>query len=226
MPDRRLDRCIWNALGDRHARFCRAEGPVRRYDPAISPFVACEDPARPDHEVIRSLALPDEDLSFVETVPVDAGTGYIGQYREIVQMVAGDIPDRCSGVDYRVLDLADRPQMLELALLTKPGPFRLRTPEFGRFFGVFDGDRLIAMGGQRLSFGKYCEISGICTHPDYRGRGFGAAMISAVGRGLQADGFQPFLHANADNHGAIALYESLGLRKRKHFWHTMWVPEA
>ena len=224
MPDNRLDRCIWSALSDRHQHFCRSVGPVRRFDPAISPFIASEDPHNPDLDAVLELAQPGEDLSFVEAEPVKAGHGFHGRYREIVQMLAGDIPARDKGVAYRELGEADRPKMLELALLTQPGPFRLRTPEFGRFFGVFEGDQLVAMGGQRLAFGRFVELSGICTHPDFRGRGLGAAMISAVGRRLQAEGYQPFLHANADNEIARALYRSLSFRERAHFWHSMWEP--
>ena len=41
-------------------------------------------------------------------------------------------------------------EMLELATLTRPGPFRTRTHALGRFVGIRDNGKLIAMAGERL----------------------------------------------------------------------------
>src|SRR5213079_2448960 len=41
-------------------------------------------------------------------------------------------------------------QAVELATLTNPGPFGIRTPELGEYFGCFEGERLIAMAGERM----------------------------------------------------------------------------
>ena len=62
-------------------------------------------------------------------------------------------------------------EMLALVELTRPGPFSVRTVELGGYVGVFDGDRLVAMAGQRLAPPGFREISAVCTHPDFRGRG-------------------------------------------------------
>ena len=62
--------------------------------------------------------------------------------------------------------------------LTEPGPFRPRTIDLGGFVGVFHGDELVAMAGQRLRPPGYCEVSSVCTHPDARRRGY-AAFVSA-----------------------------------------------
>ena len=55
-------------------------------------------------------------------------------------------------------------------------------------------------------------MSGVCTHPDYRGRGYAAGLMQHVAGAMRARGETPFLHAYADNTGAIALYETLGYR--------------
>ena len=57
--------------------------------------------------------------------------------------------------------------------ITKPDPFRNRTHELGQYYGIRVGGRLLAMAGERLSPVGYTEISAVCTHPDYRGRGYG-----------------------------------------------------
>jgi predicted GNAT family acetyltransferase len=58
-------------------------------------------------------------------------------------------------------------------------------------------------------------VSGVCTHPDARGRGYAGALMRAVGRRILARGETPFLHAYAANTGAIGLYESLGFATRR-----------
>ena len=60
----------------------------------------------------------------------------------------------------------------------------------------------------------FTEVSGVCTHPDFRGRGYARALMAVVAECILARGDTPFLHAYADNRGAIALYESLGFRVR------------
>ena len=103
-------------------------------------------------------------------------------------------------------------QAVELARLTNPGPFGIRTPELGEYFGYFDGGRLIAMAGERMCAGDLHEVSGICTHPDFQGRGLaGKLTLKLVRRQLQR-GKTPFLHVMGHNTPARALYTRLGFR--------------
>jgi predicted GNAT family acetyltransferase len=66
------------------------------------------------------------------------------------------------------------------------------------------------MAGTRLNLTGFTEISGICTHPDFRGLGLASSLSLHVAATIRARGDTPFLHAYADNHGAIALYRKLG----------------
>ncbi len=104
-------------------------------------------------------------------------------------------------------------QALELAELTRPGPFGLRTIELGEYFGCFDGTRLIAMAGERMHTGSMREISGVCTHPDYQGRGLARQLMLKLIRREMLRNETPFLHVMRDNGGAWQLYERMGFRK-------------
>jgi predicted GNAT family acetyltransferase len=112
--------------------------------------------------------------------------------------------------DVHLLHDADADDMLQLATLTEPGPFFARTHTMGRFIGVRIDGRLAAMAGERMRFPGHVEVSGVCTHPDFRGRGLARRLSAAVTAEIQRRGQQPFLHAWARNAAAIALYESLG----------------
>jgi predicted GNAT family acetyltransferase len=113
--------------------------------------------------------------------------------------------------------------MLALANLTKPGPFFERTHRLGDFIGVKvpdgkGGRRLAAMAGERMRLPGFTEVSGICTHPDYRGHGYAGGLSRIVAGRILARGETPFLHAYAHNTAATGLYETLGfsLRRQMH----------
>ena len=108
------------------------------------------------------------------------------------------------------LDRAHVPQQMALAALTKPGPFAERTFELGEFYGVFEGDRLVAMAGERMQADKLHEVSGICTHPEYQGRGLAGRLTLLLVRKQLARGETPFLHVASSNARARSLYERLG----------------
>jgi ribosomal protein S18 acetylase RimI-like enzyme len=113
------------------------------------------------------------------------------------------------------LGVADSPEMLELTALTKPGPFGPRTHELGYYVGIRDNGKLVAMAGERLKVPGYTEVSAVCTHPEHLGKGYAAALMAEVMRGIRQRGETPFLHVRSDNSRAIAIYKRLG-------FHTAW----
>jgi predicted GNAT family acetyltransferase len=106
--------------------------------------------------------------------------------------------------------------MVALAELTEPGPFRIRTIELGNFYGIFHEDRLVSMAGKRMHLPGLIEVSGVCTHPAARGRGYARRLMQIVMDEIEQDGCAPFLHAWAAN-PARRLYESLGFALSRQF---------
>src|ERR1700677_3065993 len=115
---------------------------------------------------------------------------------------------------FRELTKADVPEMLALTKLTEPGPFLPRTIELGAYLGVYDAGSLVAMAGERLHLTGFTEISAVCTHPQYRGRGYGIALLSALISRITQRGETPILHVRTENLTAVRLYEKLGFHVR------------
>ena len=82
------------------------------------------------------------------------------------------------GIAPVVLGPADAAEMCALAELTHPGPFGPEMIRLGRFLGVREQGRLLAMAGQRFRLPGFVEISGVCTHPDAQGRGYARALMN------------------------------------------------
>jgi predicted GNAT family acetyltransferase len=85
----------------------------------------------------------------------------------------------------------------------------------GTFPGIRIDGRLVAMAGERMKPAEYTEITAVCVHSDYRGRGYAQLLLGAVARRISIRGEIPFLHVFSDNDGAIALYRRQGMEIRR-----------
>lgn len=209
-----LDNPAWNALVGPHRHFALGEGRFRRYRGDVQVFAAAEDP----REGYAGLAevLPAGAMAGLVTpfeVPIPEGMEII-EVAKVPQMVAEVLRPIETRNELRPLRDENVPAMLELTGLTHPGPFLARSIEMGRYLGIFDGSRLVAMAGERMSVPGFTEVSAVCTHPDYQGRGYAKELASAIAGGIVARGLTPFLHVRATNAVAIRAYEKLGFVTR------------
>ena len=214
--DHPLDRPVWGSLKGRWGPLALRAGAALRLAPEYGPFVAAPGL---DPESLRQLTAFDpgeSGLDLVEHAPIEAPPGLaIAVQAGLVQMTARAITGGGAEFDVVPLGEADGPEMLALARLTRPGPFAARTHALGGFIGVRSGGRLVAMAGERMKPDGYCEVSGVCTHPDHRAHGYASGLMRLVARRILERGETPFLHAYETNAGAIALYRSLGFELRK-----------
>jgi ribosomal protein S18 acetylase RimI-like enzyme len=112
------------------------------------------------------------------------------------------------------LSCTNAQQMVALTDIAFPGFFRSRTCAMGSYYGIRSNDgELIAMGGERLILNGYPEISGVCTHPAHRGKGYAASLIWRVVQDHRREGLVSWLHVSAENHHAIELYRRMGFKK-------------
>jgi GNAT superfamily N-acetyltransferase len=210
-----LDNPVWSALSGPHRGVAGRLDGLMWYPPSIAPFVAIPAADRvPDLESAHHDGLGDQAY-FVGVCPSSLPDGWrIVSRSEILQMFpTGEIPepDEDTGI---VLGETDRTAMRELTKIAFPDFFRERTAELGLYLGIYDGERLIAMAGERIALAGLQEISGVCTHPDFAGRGHGRRLTRALLSRHRRRGVRSFLHVSEGNAGARRLYESMGFAVR------------
>ena len=215
-PDHPLDRPVWSALTSRWSPLAQRSGGALRLAPDYGPFAASADLTTPSLQELAAFELGGAGLDLVETAPVEPPAGMsVGRQAPVVQMMARQVTPPAPDFQVVALTDADAAEMLALAQLTQPGPFAARTHRLGAFIGVKHAGRLVAMAGERMNPAGFTEVSGVCTHPDHRGRGYAGALMRLVARGILDRGETPFLHVYETNTGAIALYRKLGFEVRR-----------
>lgn len=207
-----LDRPVWASLTTAHVRLSQGSHLARRYAPDVNLFASARDDSDEALAALTALVPPGAEVLILQVPRIAIPPGFeVVKAAEGVQMVAQRSIDADPEGDELVeLGDPDAPEMLALARLTQPGPFLPRTHSMGRFIGVRRQGMLVAMAGERMRWPGHTEVSGVCTHPDFRGHGYARRLSAAVAARIQARGETAFLHAWKSNHAAVALYESLG----------------
>ncbi len=154
-------------------------------------------------------------MGLCTTEPISAPPGWqVVRSLPLTQMVCTE-RRHAAAASFLTLGEPDVAEMLALTAATEPGPFLPATIRMGRYFGVREAGRLIAMAGERLQPDGLTEISAVCTDPDFRGRGHARALVRFLLQLIFADGRTPFLHVKPDNGAAIGLYQALGFTIRR-----------
>jgi predicted GNAT family acetyltransferase len=211
-----LDRPVWASLCAHHAPLSEGGLLARRFVRDVNLFASTCDDSAAALTALAALVRPGESvlLAQVPQIVIPAGFVAVKELKGVQMLATRRMPPESAPGDILTLGDRDAPEMLALAKLTEPGPFLPRTHVMGRFLGIRIDGRLAAMAGERMRFPGYTEVSAVCTHPDFRGRGLARCLSAAVVAGIEARGDQPFLHAWKTNRTAISLYEGLGFELR------------
>lgn len=207
---------IWNALHTTHQHLALRHGQALKYPADIAPFACLAENTPAALRDLHDLLEPNE-TTYVLGEPPPATDRLLYRGATLcLQMAFPDaaaLPDIQAALPISPLNCADAPAMVALTDVAFPGFFRSRTCVMGSYFGVWDPvhpSQLIAMAGERLVLDPHREISGICTHPDYRGQGLAAALTARVLQHQRSLRARSVLHVVSTNHHAIGLYHRLG----------------
>ena len=216
MPMHLLDNIPWHSLAGPHAKYSAGTNEARRYANGFSPIIGFANVQKPNFDALAVFCSPGEHFycgGLSGAVPpgwrIDAET-------TADQLVWDAASPTIDGTFAAVrLEPYHVPQILALVAVTQPGPFAERTIELGAYYGMFDGERLVAMAGERMAAGPLREISGVCTHPDFQGRGFARRLVEMLIRLEMQRNEIPFLHVMQDNGHARRIYERMGFRRHQ-----------
>lgn len=208
-----LDLLIWSSLANVHRHLAIRNQLAARYPADMFQAAAVRETTPAAFDELRKLVEVGETIFLVGSIPEGSEGWKIETTIQVPQMVCGELKKR-PGVNAELLTVKDVPEMLELVAIAQPGPFLPRTIEMGHYYGLRKDGRLVAMAGERMHPTGFCEVSAVCTHPEFRGLGYGGALASLVAEGILTRGETPFLHVVAGNEVAINLYKKMGFYLR------------
>ncbi len=210
------------ALRTAHKNFALVAGRACKYPANVTPFAAIENDSPETLRHLLSLMEPGEAAYVVSETPL-AGAGLRCRGPMAVKQMTYPqdhrLPDltEIAGVEIEPLSCANAAEMVELTAIAFPGFFRIRTCEMGSYYGIRSEGRVVAMCGERMAIEEFREISGLCTRPEFRGRGYAALLMTHLMHKHREAKLRSYLHVSADNSNAIALYERMGFEHRGEF---------
>jgi len=213
-PDNLFADPVWPALHGPHRHLAIGAGLACRYPADVAVFAAIAEPTEAAMAQLRLLLAPGEAVwLFGAEQPSAAGLDVTDRMvcPQMALPAAIEPPEPVAGIVE--LTAANADEMVALTDIAFPGFFQPRTYAMGSYYGVrAPSGALIAMGGERMKLDGYSEISTVCTHPSFRGHGFGESLIWQVVRQHRREGVQSFLHVGKANTRAAALYQRMGFQ--------------
>jgi ribosomal protein S18 acetylase RimI-like enzyme len=203
---------VYHALlsGDRHLSFGNEQ--VKFFDEQVSPFAGFEEGYDKGFSDLYDLLPSGRNILYAipSSITPPPGWHIKHEIKGLQFIYEAGKRGNTEFPDIKPLSEIHIEQMMQLAKLTKPGPFGNKTIDFGCYFGIFDNNKLVAMTGQRLHVENYTEISAVCTHPDYLGKGYANRLLQHQLQLILQKGQRPFLHVREDNERAIEIYQRIG----------------
>ncbi|RZA20841.1 MAG: GNAT family N-acetyltransferase [Lysobacteraceae bacterium] len=216
-----LDNPFHSALASIHADVARRAGELLRYPAEVAPFLGIPHAGVDMAEALEVLVPLGDTVLLLGVAPARLPAGWtLEPFAGLAQMECGHALEVVDGPDIVALDERHRGDVLALTALVYPHYFRPRTMDLGRYFGIYVDGRLAAMIGERLGTPDAREMSAICTHPEFLGRGYARRLTAFLTNLALREGKRPFLHVAYSNARAKALYAQMGYRLRRDipFW--------
>lgn len=225
-----LDNPIWESLISRHRAIALREGDAARYPAEIAPFLGVPTVGIDAAAALEALVPADDTVLVLGRAPAVPQGWRLDHLAMLAQMVCPAPMAEVDGPPIIELSETHRADVLALTALVYPHYFRPHTMDLGRYFGIYmpdgrapgeSGDsRLAAIIGERMGMDDWQEISAVCTHPDFNGRGYARQLLAFLSNDNLVRGRIPFLHVSNENLRAKQLYAQNGYEQRRDipFW--------
>jgi len=217
----KLDNPAWWALNGAQKTFSIGNTRVKRYQRGVLPFAAFDTGAPESIGALNEWLQAGEIFFLIGQLPPLPSSWTIEQELPCVQMIlASHIHLAGDAIPVAELTDADSTEMFDLINKVQPGYYEPATYRLGKYYGVHQQGKLVAIAGERMRTEQLTEISAICTDPAYTGRQYAQHLTAHLCNSHLDRGITPFLHVLQTNERAIRLYEYLGFTRRRtiSFW--------
>ena len=207
------DNIVWRALHGPHSRYAEKTDLARVYKDEYYSFAAVSEYTEKSYKELASIVRPGRIVAIT-------GTGETINYPEWnhisspkVHLMLLENSIEPPDLPYRKLSTSDAQDMITLSTISShTGELNLQKILIGDFYGIKENDHVVAMAGERMQLDEYSEVSGVCTHPDYKKRGYGGGLTLFKAEQVRDRGKTPFLGVYEENINAVRLYEKLGFK--------------
>jgi len=212
-----LDRVLKRGSGDILEQ--RADALLIRDRVSDALMLACEDASLGINLLDRHVT-PDCDLLMV---PETLGAATFERYGFTDKLdcwqVAyfGEKPAPDARLTLRPATASDLPRLTEHYHLLEPDVIQILIERESIFLG-YEGERWVGFVGEHLEG----SMGILYVLPEYRRRGFGAALETAMIARTMERGFVPFGQVVKDNQPSLRLQQKLGLAQSEHLIVWMW----
>ena len=211
-----LDNPVWHSLVSTHQDLSVGHQLAKRYDPTVSNFMAVKEPSEAAEEEMTQIIKPMEAVFLFGVAPLFHSKGWlvhqVAQESQMVHTAESKSPETRFRIE--ILNKENIFEMLELATTSVPSAFNKAAQKAGSFYGIRENDKLVSMGGFRSSPYSFVELSAICTHPQFRGKGYSTAIVNHLIDIARTQSRVPFLHVRPQS-PAQSIYRKLGFVERK-----------
>lgn len=207
----KLDNPVYHSLNEYHKKFCLNFGDSKFYNPEVAAFGGSVEVAK-EKDIADYSKICGDFLIF--------GAKPQGNFEKGLSQLVCDqyVLEHTIDLDYTedivLLKEENNGELLHFIKKFYPHYFKNRTPELGRYFGIFKDNKLIAVTGERMQMSDMTEVSAVITDTDYLGKGYAKQLVAFVSEKIFEDNKTPFLHVAETNTGAKKLYEKLGFYHR------------
>ncbi|NML68898.1 GNAT family N-acetyltransferase [Chryseobacterium sp. RP-3-3] len=208
----KLDNPVYHSLNEYHEKFCFNFGNTKFYNPEVASFGAAAELSR-EKDITEYAKICDDFLIF-------GAQPDLGNLKtELSRLICDQyVLENSVQIDFTedIVELKEENHEELMAFIMKfyPYYFKARTPELGRYFGIFKDHKLVAVTGERMQMNDMTEVSAVITDTDHLGKGLAKQLVAFVSGKIFEDGKTPFLHVAESNTGAKKLYKKLGFMHR------------
>lgn len=217
--EEKLDNPVWYSLSEKHQQFSINYKSAKFYHPDYCPFGGVAG-ASDVSDYIDDYSKIAAGFFIVGEKPALSKKLVLNKELVCLQMIMNVLPAVELTATIVQLTEEHRDLLFGLVNLVQPGYFKPKTALLGTYFGIFKGQELVAVAGERMKMNGFTEISAIVTHPNHTGNGYAKQLICQVAGEIFRQNCVPFLHVVENNLTAIGLYEKLGFETRRKisFW--------